>query len=77
MGRVAGRVRTGRVSGRVAPIERAATEVAHFDETPRPVFHDPEGTRRRRLRVVAYVVGLVLLVVLLAFWLSQLSGGVP
>ncbi|SNY59192.1 hypothetical protein [Paractinoplanes atraurantiacus] len=77
VGRVAGRVRVGRVSGRVPPIDRASTEVAHFDEAPRPVFHDPAGGRRRRLRIAAYVVGLALLVLLLAFWFSQLSGGVP
>jgi hypothetical protein len=39
-----------------------------------PVFVDPGGTRRRRLRPVAYVLSVTILLVLLALWLSQLGG---
>lgn len=77
MGRVAGRVRVGRVVGRVRPIEQARTDVAHFDEPPTPIFADPSGARRRRLRLFSYAVVSVAVVLLLAFWLSQLSGDAP
>ena len=40
-----------------------------------PVFVDPSGTRRRRLRLLAYAIGLLLVAVLAAVWLSQLGGG--
>ena len=76
VGRVTGRVRLGPVVGRVPPIERAHTEIAQFDELPKPVFADASGLRHRRLRRVSFVVGALLLVVLIAFWISQLSGAV-
>jgi hypothetical protein len=41
-----------------------------------PVFVDPSGARRRRLRRLAYLTGVALLLVLLALWLSQLGGPV-
>ncbi|WP_127508083.1 hypothetical protein [Actinoplanes solisilvae] len=74
VGRVTGRVRLGPVIGRVPPIERAHTEIAHFHELPKPVFSDTSGVRRRRLRAGALTVGALLLILLLAFWISQLSG---
>jgi hypothetical protein len=41
-----------------------------------PVFVDVSGRRRRRLRWVAYAIGITVLVALLAMWLSQLGGTV-
>jgi hypothetical protein len=49
--------------------------VARFDEPPAPVFADRSGIRRRRLRRLAYAVVTLVVVLLLAFWLSQLSDG--
>lgn len=72
-----GRVPVGPVVARVRPIEQARTDVAHFDELPPPVFADPSGVRRVRLRRLSYAVGLLLLLLLLAFWLSQLGGDTP
>jgi hypothetical protein len=74
VGRVTGRVRLGPVVGRVPPIEQAHTEVTHFDELPKPVFSDTSGLRRQRLRAGSLAVGALLLILLLAFWISQLSG---
>lgn len=76
VGRVAGRVRLGPAVGRVPPIERAHTEIAHLDELPKPVFADTSGRRHRRLRRASFVVGALLLIMLIAFWISQLSGAV-
>ncbi|MBM2616355.1 hypothetical protein JIG36_12385 [Actinoplanes sp. LDG1-06] len=56
------------------PIEQAHTEIAHFEELPKPVFADTSGIRHRRLRRVTYAVGALLLTVLIAFWISQLTG---
>lgn len=72
-----GRVRIGRVVGQVRPNEQAHTDVAHFDELPAPVFADDSRVRRRRLRRLSYAVVVLLLALLLAFWLSQLSGDEP
>ena len=71
-----GRARVGRSVGKAPLPERAATTIlpAAEAETP-PVFVDPSGVRRRRLRLAVYVVGLVLAVVLAVVWLSQLGGG--
>ena len=73
MGRVAGRVRVGRVAGRVLPIEQAGTQVTRLDDPPPPVFADPSGVRRRRLRRLSYATGVLLFLLLLAFWMSQLE----
>jgi hypothetical protein len=77
VGRVAGRVRVGRVVGRVQPLEQAQTNIARFDEPPMPVFADLSGVRRRRLRRISYAIVGLIVVLLLAFWLSQLSGDTP
>ncbi|GAA4607234.1 type VI protein secretion system component VasF [Actinoplanes octamycinicus] len=69
---MAGRVRVRPVAGRVRPIERALTELARLDEPPPPVFADPGGRRRRRLRLWSSTAGMLVLVLVLAFWLSQL-----
>ncbi|KUL23522.1 hypothetical protein ADL15_45970 [Actinoplanes awajinensis subsp. mycoplanecinus] len=77
MGRVAGRVHAGPVIGRVPPLERARTDVAPLDGMPPPVFADPSGVRRRRLRRLSYAVAVLLVVLAVGFWLSQLLGGAP
>ncbi|MDY7090183.1 MAG: hypothetical protein SYR96_34470 [Actinomycetota bacterium] len=74
VGRVTGRVHLGPAVGRVPPIERAHTEITHLDEPPKPVFADTSGIRHRRLNWVSYAVAALLLTLLLAFWISQLSG---
>lgn len=74
VGRVAGRVRVGPVAGRVPPIGQARTDVARVPEPPPPVFADPAGVRRRRLRRLLYTVVGLLFLLLLAFWLSQVGG---
>ncbi|MEU4689908.1 hypothetical protein [Actinoplanes sp. NPDC023714] len=76
MGRVAGRVHTGRVAARVPPLENARTDIAPLGELPPPVFADPGGTRHRRLRRLSYTVAITLFVLLLAFWFSQLGDGI-
>jgi len=59
------------------PIEQARTDIARFDEPPMLAFADLSGVRLRRLRRTSYaVVGLVV-ALLLAFWLSQLSDDTP
>ena len=70
-----GRARVGRSVGKAPLPERAATTVmpAVGAETP-PVFVDPSGARRKRLRLAVYALGLVLAAVLAAVWLSQLGG---
>ncbi|MCM4084827.1 hypothetical protein [Paractinoplanes hotanensis] len=47
-----------------------------MDELPKPVFADTSGRRHRRLRRASFVVGALLLIMLIAFWISQLSGAV-
>jgi hypothetical protein len=77
VGRVAGRARTGPVVGRARPNELAHTEVTHIEPPPPPVFADPRGVRRRWLRWLSVAVVILLVLALLGFWLSQLSGGTP
>jgi hypothetical protein len=72
-----GRARVGRAVGTAAPPAQPPTDVLKVsNELPLPIFVDHSGQRRRRLRWVAYGTGLVLLLVLLLFWLSQLGGPV-
>ena len=47
-----------------------------LDKTVPPVFVDVSGSRRRRLRWLAYAIGFAVLVALLVVWLSQLVGTV-
>ena len=55
--------------------------MAPISEPVTPIFSDNTGTRRRRLRRWSYAVGLLLALLLLGFWLSQLgldpSAGLP
>lgn len=39
-----------------------------------PVFVDPSGRRRVRVRRIAYGIGLVVLLIVSAVWVSQLNG---
>jgi hypothetical protein len=41
-----------------------------------PVFVDPSGLRRRRVRWLSYLLVAVVVVVVLALWMSQLGGSV-
>jgi hypothetical protein len=43
-------------------------------EPGRPVFVDPAGTRRRRLRPVGYLLAAAILLAMLLLWVSQLGG---
>lgn len=72
---VAGRAALGRAVGRAWTPERAPTDVMKVPRpaTP-PVFVDPSGARRRRVRRIAYGLGALLLLVLLVLWLSQIGG---
>jgi hypothetical protein len=49
------------------------TNVLRIGADPPPVFVDPSGARRRRLRRLAYLLGVVVVVALLVVWLSQFS----
>jgi hypothetical protein len=67
----------GRVIGKAPRLERALTSVMQIGTPHRsPVFVDPSGTRRRRVRRTAYAIGVLLVLALLAFWLNQLIGSV-
>jgi hypothetical protein len=73
--RPTGRARLGRAVGKAPLPERAATAVIRDGrQEPRPVFVDPSGVRRRRIRRTVYALGVLLLLVLLALWLSQFLG---
>jgi len=70
-----GRARVGRAVGKARMPERAVTDVIRPETAAAaPVFVDPSGGRRRRVRRTAYAIGVLLLLILAAIWLSQLSG---
>ena len=76
--RPAGRARVGRAVGRAPTPDRARTEMLRIGpERGAPVFVDPSGNRRRRLRPVMYVLALLIALILLAVWASQLGGTAP
>ncbi len=57
--------------------ERARTQVVRRDgDGLQQVFVDASGRRRRRLRRLAYVVGMVAVVLIAVLWLSQYGGQV-
>ncbi|WP_344610155.1 hypothetical protein [Dactylosporangium salmoneum] len=57
------------------PDEHAETVVLrNARQLPPPVFVDPSGARRRRVRWIVYTVGVVILAALLALWLTQFLG---
>jgi hypothetical protein len=45
--------------------------VVRLDADPSPVFVDPSGARRRKLRRLAYLVIVFVVAALLVLWLSQ------
>jgi hypothetical protein len=47
--------------------------VLRLGTDPPPVFVDPSGARRRRLRRLAYLLGILVVVTLLVVWLSQVG----
>ncbi|WP_433293404.1 hypothetical protein ACQP2F_30530 [Actinoplanes sp. CA-030573] len=63
-----------RAVGKAPTPERALTDVIRDDTPPAPIFVDPSGSRRRRVRWIAYVIGLLLIVVVVAVWITQLTG---
>jgi RsiW-degrading membrane proteinase PrsW (M82 family) len=71
--RPAGRARVGKVVGKAPRLERAKTEVIKQStgDLTQPIFVDPSGSRRRRLRWIAYLIGAVLVVALVLLWFSQ------
>ena len=71
-----GRAKVGRSVGKVPPVDRAHTDVVRMEDLPQPVFVDPSGARRRRLRRLSYAIGFLLLLALAGFWLSQFGGDV-
>jgi hypothetical protein len=63
--------------GVAATPERARTQVVRRDgDRLQQVFVDASGRRRRRLRRVAYVVGMLAVVLIAVLWLSQYGGQV-
>src|SRR5690349_22696253 len=67
----AGRARVGQAVGKSPPLERAKTSLIKPPSEDRPVFVDASGTRRRRLRRLAYLIGAILLLALALLWVSQ------
>ena len=65
----------GRAVGKAPHPDRAPTGIIPQDEpATRPVFVDPSGSRRHRLRLAVCLVGLLLVAALVTIWVSQLSG---
>jgi len=70
-----GRAKIGQAVGKAQLPEHAVTGIVeHGVSSTQPVFVDPSGTRRRRLRAFAYAMGILLIVALAAVWVSQLVG---
>jgi len=75
--RPVGRAVVGRAVGKARTPDRALTDVMKVGPPAPPVFVDPSGARRRRVRRITYILGAVLLFVLLVLWLSQIGGAAP
>jgi hypothetical protein len=70
-----GRAKIGQAVGKAQPLERAVTGIVEHDvSSTQPVFVDPSGARRRRIRAYAYAMGVLLILALAAVWVSQLVG---
>lgn len=66
----------GQAIGKAVPMERSHTELLRpaGADLPQPVFVDSSGVRRRRLRWLAYLLGVLLVVTLAVVAWSQLGG---
>jgi hypothetical protein len=70
-----GRAKIGQAVGKAQLPERAVTGIVPMDvSSTEPIFVDPSGARHRRVRTVAYGIGVVLILILTAVWVSQLVG---
>ncbi|WP_344519409.1 hypothetical protein [Paractinoplanes durhamensis] len=70
-----GRAKVGRAVGKARlPAEDVTSLIRAESPEPPPVFVDPSGARRRRLRWATYAAGLLPVLVLAAVWVSQLTG---
>jgi hypothetical protein len=71
-----GTAKVGTAVGKAVPLERSHTELLRppGSDLPPPVFVDSSGVRRRRLRWLAYLLGVLLVVTLALVWWSQLGG---
>ncbi|WP_433361963.1 hypothetical protein ACQPZX_29500 [Actinoplanes sp. CA-142083] len=70
-----GRAKIGQAVGKAQLPEHAVTGIVEHDVSlTQPVFVDPSGARRRRIRAFAYAMGVLLIVALAAVWVSQLVG---
>jgi hypothetical protein len=55
--------------------ESAVTSIIRLDAPVNvPVFVDPSGRRRRRVRRVAYGIGVAVLLIVSTVWVSQFNG---
>jgi hypothetical protein len=67
----------GQARGRAPTPDRAPTAVVKVGAEPgAPVFVDPSGKRRRRLRPFVYGLAAIILLALVVLWLSQMVGPV-
>jgi hypothetical protein len=59
-----------------APVsESAVTSIIRLDAPVKvPVFVDPSGRRRRRVRRVAYGIGVAVFLIVSTVWVSQFNG---
>lgn len=70
--RPVGRAPADRAVGRAQVSGHPATAIIRRrPQPPTPVFVDPSGARHKRLRRLAYLAGAMVVLALLAFWLSQ------
>ncbi|MFI5890280.1 hypothetical protein ACIA5D_09170 [Actinoplanes sp. NPDC051513] len=70
-----GRAKVGQAAGKARLPEHAVTGIVEPGvASTQPVFVDPSGTRRRRVRAVAYAMGVLLILALAVVWVSQLVG---
>ena len=70
-----GRARVGQAVGKAKHPDHAPTAaIPHDVPTARPVFVDPSGKRRHRQRLLVSLLGLLLVLAVVAIWVSQLTG---